>query len=266
MEKEKMRKSNKIGLFFKKCGQSFMNLLFPEDIKCLFCGSDIPNFDDKPYCDECEKVLPFNDGHRCLICDEPIDNEANVCDSCQKNKRFFVKAFCPFVYKGLVRKAILNYKDKNKRYMAKSFAKFIANTVTKTGIKFDYISFVPMTKKKEKERSFNQSKLLAKELGKLLELEVKEVFEKTKDGRLQKNSTFKERQENIVGMYKLKDGVKLKNSDVVLIVDDIITTCATINYCSGLIVNKVAGVYVAAIARNKLRIVKDNKSDPLVPF
>lgn len=256
----------KVGKIFKKVGCGFMNMLFPEDIKCLFCGTDVPDFENKPYCEECEKVIAFNNGHRCMICSEPIGNEALVCDNCQKHKRSFVKAFCPFVYSGVVRKTVLGYKSSNKRYMAKTFAKFIAKEITDAKIAISAISFVPMTKKKEKDRSFNQAKLLATEIGKLLQVEVRELFVKTKEGESQKYLNFQERQKNMVGTYALKKDAKLSKSDKLLIVDDIITTCATINYCSGLVEKKVDKVYVAAIARNKLNFDKSGEKESLVPF
>ena len=73
----------------------FKRIFFPDNIKCMFCGNDIPNFDQQPFCNECQKKLEFNIGHRCRICDDPILNEAEVCDRCQKQKRYFKKAVCP---------------------------------------------------------------------------------------------------------------------------------------------------------------------------
>lgn len=241
---------NVFGKFFKSVGSFFLNLLFPEDLKCLFCGQDVPDFENKPFCLSCQKQLSFNNANRCMICSEPIGNEATVCDSCQKHKRNFKKAFCPFVYDGLVRSAILGFKDSNLRYKAKTFAKFIAEEINCANVKIDVVTYIPMTKKKERKRTFNQSQLLAKELAKLLDVEMLDMFEKVKDTKGQKFLSFKERQENMIGMYKLKTA-KFKTNQNVLIVDDVITTCATINYCAGLINKKTKNVYACAIARNK---------------
>lgn len=235
---------------FLKVKMFFEKLLFPDDIKCIFCGTDVPDFYTKPYCENCEKDLPLNNQNRCLICDEPIDNEAKVCDSCQKEKRYFKKAFCPFVYKDKVRSSILGYKDSNRRYLSKTFAKFIVEELNSSRVKIDRITYVPMTKKKEKQRSFNQSKLLAIEIGKFLNKPVIDLFEKTKDGTAQKFLTAKERAAAMKNLYVLKKQT-LHRGENILIVDDIITTCATVNYCSALIHNKVNSVYVCAIARNK---------------
>jgi len=241
-----MKKNN----VWQKIKMWINDLLFPENIKCIFCGVDVPHFEDRPYCDDCEKKISFNNKNKCTICAEPIDNEATVCDVCQKTKRYFKKAFCPFVYEGIVRNAILGFKDSNRRYMAKTFAKYIAKEIVDAKIKIDIITFVPMTKKKTRERSFNQSKLLAEEVGKIFDLPVVALFEKTRDNKAQKYLTAKERSAAIDGLYVFNK-TKLESDVNVLIVDDIITTGSTINYCASLIEKKVKGVYAAAIARNK---------------
>lgn len=242
---------------WQKIKARLLNLLFPEDIKCIFCGTDVPDFNNKPYCAECEKILPFNTGHKCQICDQPIYNEATVCDFCQKQKRYFKKAFCPFLYNGVVKNSILGYKENNQRYKAKTFAKFIVQDMD--NVQIDKITYIPMTPKKEKQRTFNQAKLLAEEIGKLLNIPVVCLFSKTKDGKTQKSSTYKQRHANIIGMYTTKKAT-LKKTDNILIVDDIITTCATINYCAGLIYPKVKNIYICAIARDvvKKKIVHAN--------
>lgn len=247
MKKEK----GKFVAFLKKIGGKAVDLLFPKNIKCVFCNNDVPDFENKMICEECENDLPFNNENKCGICSHPISNEAKICDICQKNKRYFKKAFCPFVYSGKVRKAILGYKDSNQRWRAEFFSKYIFDEIKRSGLEFDFITFVPMTKKKLKRRGFNQAKLLAEELSKLMNLPVQEIFTKKFDGKMQKFSTYKERQENVDGMYALLP-VKLKRKSSILIVDDIITSCATVNACSKLVYKRVKSVYVCAVARNKL--------------
>ncbi len=249
---EKSKKETKFSLFFKKMHKKFDYMMFPDDIKCLFCENDIPNFYEKPYCAECEKIIQVNDGHRCIICDTPIDDEAKVCDNCRKHVPNFKKAFCAFVYEGVVKNSVLSYKNDNKRYLAKGYAICLAKKLK--DLKIDFITFIPLTKKKLKERSFNQSQLLATELGKILDVPVVDAFEKVKEeATAQKFLNFAERQKNIVGLYKLKK-IDLNKNMNVLIVDDVMTTGATLSFCSGLLKNKVKNVYVSAVARTKLKI------------
>lgn len=164
----------------------FKRIFFPDNIKCMFCGNDIPNFDQQPFCNECQKKLEFNIGHKCRICDDPILNEAEVCDRCQK----------------------------------------------------------------QKERTFNQSKLLAEELAKLMNVEVIDIFEKTSDTKSQKTSTFLERQKNALESYALKSNLNFAGKNI-LIVDDVLTTCSTVNALSALIYKSAKNVYACAIARDQ---------------
>ena len=248
----------KFKFFIKKTARFFEHLIFPDDIKCIFCGKDVADFENKPYCDECDKEVELNNSNRCMICDEPINNEAIVCDYCQKHKRSFKKAFCPFIYGGPVRHAILAYKESNKRYLAKTFAKFIANRIIESKVKIDYVTYVPMTKKKERLRTFNQSKLLAKEVAKIFKVDVLDLFERLRDIPAQKFSNFDERHKNLIGLYRLRSNNLEKHKNY-LIVDDVITTGATMNYCSELIAKNVNNVYVCALARNKKLIQNESK-------
>lgn len=245
---KKSKKNNIFRTFFNYFNNFLDKHIFPNDIKCISCGKDIPSFYEKPYCENCEKHINFNTGNRCLICDMPIKNEAKICDFCQNMKRYFKKAYCPLIYQDIVRQSILSYKFDNKRYLAKGFAVIISNYIK--DLKVDLITFVPMTRKREKERSFNQSERLAKELGKLLNIKVVKTLEKIKDTDDQKSLTFKERSENLKDAFRLvnRDLIKDKN---VLLVDDILTTCATINTCAEYL-SKYSTVYVTAIARNCL--------------
>lgn len=252
-------KKSKFVMFWKKLLGQASDVLYPENIKCVFCGSDVPDFEHKPYCDECEKNLPFNNGQRCAICSEPLESEAIVCDNCQKNKMNFKKAFCPFVYSGKVRNSILSFKDSNHRYLAGAFAKFIADEILKSGIKIDVVTFIPLSEKKKRRRGFDQSELLAKSVAERLNVACERFFVKVKDGKTQKLSTYKERLENTKEMYKIAPGKRFSKKLSVLVVDDIITTGSTMNACCGLIHKRVGCVYAASVARNELNKKKRAK-------
>jgi len=232
----------------KKLINYLIKVLFPEDFKCIFCGSDISNFEEKPYCENCEKILPLNNKHKCIICSQPILNEATVCDFCQGKQRPYKKIFSPLLYEGIAKKAILAYKSSNKRYLAKGFAKLITEEIIESKVKLDVITYIPMTLKKEKSRSFNQSKLLAEEISKILKIPVISYFKKNKEIKEQKSLNFSQRYSNIIGSYSLKPA-KFNKEHSVLLVDDIITTTATIAYTSGLLLPKVNQIYACSIAR-----------------
>lgn len=252
-----MKTKEKMKNFMEKFDK-FLNLIFPPDIKCIFCGNDINHFYEQPYCSKCAKTLSYNTGNRCRICDEPIDNEAIVCDDCQKQKRHFKRAYCPFVYEDKIRENLLSYKIHNRRYLALAYALMIEKYIGEDIKHFDLITFVPMTPKKEKERSFNQSKLLAEELGKLTKLPVMTCLKKNFDTKPQKELSYKERMKNLNNVISVVNNKEIKGKKI-LLVDDIITTCATIDTCASCLSKYAQEISVCAVARNKLH--KQNKEE-----
>ena len=245
---KKSKKNNIFRTFFNYFNNFLDKHIFPNDIKCIFCGKDIPSFYEKPYCFSCEKEIKLSTRNRCLICDLPINNEAKICDFCKTNHRHFKRVFTPLIYDNIVRKTLISYKKDNKRYLSKGFAVIIYNYIKNYANDFDIITYVPLTKEKRKERSFNQSEHIAKELGKLLNIEVEEFLIKAKVTIEQKTLNFQERKKNLLNSFKLKNIEKLKDKNV-LLVDDIITTCATIDECSRVLSKYAKNVYATAPAR-----------------
>ncbi len=243
---------NKFKKFFIKAGKTSLDILYPQDLKCIFCGNDIPDFETQPYCHDCEKEHVLNDGHRCKFCDMPLHTEHNVCDYCQNGKHKFDKAFSPFVYNNMVRKAILKFKDDNGKYLIKTFTKYICEKIKEANITIDCIIPIPSHKKTIKQRGYNQANLLAQSIGKKINAIVdngnitKEIYTKP-----QKTLSFQERQKNIYSSLKIKDPKKYEGQNI-LIVDDVLTTCATVNAVCSLIRPHVHNIYVATIARRDI--------------
>lgn len=231
-----------------------LDLIFPNDIKCLFCETDVPDFEHKPYCERCEKSHVLNDGNRCMFCDVQIPEGNKVCDFCASKHKAFVKAVCPFVYQPQVRHAIINLKENNARWLVPTFAKLMCERITEENFEFDYIVPVPVHEKTRKRRGYNQAKLLADEISKITGKPVADdLLIKFKLTKNQKNLGYAERQKNLEGSFSLTDKNFVKGKSF-LIVDDVITTCATVNTCAQILKNaKAKAIYVTAVARNPLK-------------
>jgi len=100
-----------------------------------------------------------------------------------------------------------------------------------------YITYVPMEKKKEKKRGFNQAELIAEELGKILGKKVVPLLRKVRETRSQTELNEEERLINVKNAFSAISKVLPDN---VLLVDDIWTTGATMKECSKVL--KKAGV------------------------
>ena len=241
---------------FKKFFNKVLNIFFPEKLKCIFCSDDVPNFDEKPYCEECESVIPFNNGHKCKICDMEILGQGEVCDFCKKNKRDFDRAYSPFKYENEVRKVVLNFKSKNAKYLAEPMARMMLKDMPESMKNFDLIIPVPSSQKTIKERGYNQSELLAREIGRITGIEVNsEILIKHKETQAQKELSFSQRKNNLKDAFKLISRKELKDKNI-LLVDDVMTTCATANLCGSLLKRHCNKVYVVVFARNTIKSIK----------
>ena len=249
-----LTKMKKLRSFIINTKEKLLNTLFPKNFKCIFCGRDIKDFDTQPYCEECAKQNFFNIEKRCMYCDTPIFDESTICDFCKEKHKSFDKAICPLIYKDNVRTRILKFKDDNAKYLAEPFARIIQKRLIDEKINFDYIIPVPLHKSKLKKRGYNQAEILAIQIGRLFDKEVKkDLIIKTKETANQKTLNFQQRQNNMVEAFVSTDKNFIKNKNF-LIVDDVITTGATVSACASLLKNKGAkNVFCCAIARNPLK-------------
>ena len=103
-----------------------------------------------------------------------------------------------------------------------------------------YITYVPMYRKKEKRRGFNQAELIAKKVGERTNRPVGKLLEKIKDNRPQVNLGPQERAENVKNVFKMIEVRPQSMWQNVLIVDDVYTTGATMGECIKIL--KKAGV------------------------
>ena len=224
-----------------------LDVLFPNDITCIFCDNEIPS---GHICDKCLNEHLFNDGNKCQVCDSPIKEGNIICDHCKKAKRNYKRCFCPLNYSGNVRKSLLKFKSDGAKYLAKPFAEFIAEKLVIEEVEFDVIVPVPSHKKSIKDRGYNPAEELAKELSKITGKPYANALCKTFPTQKQKFLNFDERQNNLENSITLVDKTAVQGKNV-LIIDDIITTSATINACAKLMI-KANEIYGCAVARRAL--------------
>lgn len=228
-----------------KIKNKVLDALFPDNFKCILCGKDIPDGD---ICDKCNQEEIYNNKNRCVVCDTPIKEGNIICDHCKNkhNERNFEKLYCPFIYDGNIRKALLQFKSDGAKYLAKSFAKYIAERLTVDQVDFDIIIPVPSHIDSVKKRGYNPALVLAQELSKLTNKPVEDVLYKTRKTKNQKYLDYGERQDNLNNSIILLNKSVIKNKNI-LIVDDIITTGATIQACAKLLLTakSISGCAVA---------------------
>lgn len=236
-----------------KYWNAFLEVLFPSNLKCLFCNADIPDHDKQVYCSSCETTAPFNRGKRCKICDCEMEGDGDVCDGCLEYKKHFDKAVAPMKYEGPAKALILKLKNDNAAYLAPDMARLMSDRLNQESFSFDLIIPVPLSQKSLAKRKYNQSQLLADELGKIFDKPVDDsVLIKIKETKHQKNLNISQRKTNLHGAFKIQNKRAVFGKNV-LLVDDVVTTGATANECSSVLKKYAKRVWVVCFARNPLK-------------
>ena len=201
--------------FFKKTFSS---------AECVCCGADV--FTDAYFCERCLRGLPWNAGFVCEKCGREIGEDYPVCLECKADMPLFDGARSAFVYRGEIVRLIKKLKNGGK-YLAEAFASRMASYVLAEFSDAEYLVPVPMTKKAEKVRGYNQSLLLARKLSERTGVPVAEnVLRKVRETSAQKNLSRRERKENLRGSFFLSNR-KMWRGKSVAVVDDVLTTGAT---------------------------------------
>jgi ComF family protein len=151
----------------------------------------------------------------------------------------------------MLRDLILKFKDRD--CLKNTLGSLLHNAVVRHIMpeEFDVIVPVPLSKKKEFERGYNQSQLLAEVVGKNLSKPVvTKNLVRVRDTRPQFLLSREERLTNLKDAFGVKNPSEFKSKNVV-IVDDISTTCTTFEECARQL--KKAGarrIYCAALAKD----------------
>ncbi|MBP5242134.1 MAG: ComF family protein [Clostridia bacterium] len=219
------------------------NFLYGKNFTCLVCGRDV--FDGACFCQDCKEKLAYNTVYR-VRCGRKII-QSGYCADCRQTQPKFDKARSLFVYEGEVKNLIYRLKNGEKS-LAKSLAEAAMPVFTREFSDADILTFVPMTKEREQERGYNQSRLLAEAFAEKGKKTAVALFEKRKETAEQKALTKAERQKNLQGSFHLKERAAVKDKRG-LIVDDTLTTGATTEELAALLHGAgVKKVYVFTVA------------------
>ena len=179
---------------------------------------------------------------RCPYCRRVIEYNEIACPKCLKNldKKqhpiirgvFGFRVVSSFPYSGRVRHMILYIKYQEITQYLPQIAVIMAKDIRNQydGIRFDYLTFVPMHWWDLDNRGFNQSEELAKELSKLLEIPYMATLKKTKRTKKQHKLKYAQRKTNLNGSIQLIDKELVKGKSILLI-DDIVTSGFTLGAC-----------------------------------
>lgn len=211
-------------------------IFYPDDFGCIICGrrgKNYPEYGNAVICDKCVNSFTLVSPPLCTKCGRRIKSENSLCEMCAKYDFEFDRAASAFVYDGSIRKAIHSLKYHDEAWLADFSANAMYKTLKECNMNFDVLTYVPMYKRKELKRGYNQAKLLAEKIAKQLNMNCTDLLIRTINTTPQSQLDKNERMENINGAIKVADKYKNNISDKsVLVIDDILTTGSSLNECA----------------------------------
>lgn len=256
----------------RRIGQTLLDLLYPP--RCPICdevlsrtwrraqperaGSRKLQGISRPVgfrcCPDCEAALPWVDEPACMKCGKPLADESReYCEACMEQRHFFDRGVAAFVYTGALRHSVYRMKAANRR----DYLPFFAESMTKAVARFllhwrpEIILPVPMHPRKRRRRGYNQSELLALEIGRRTGIPVKTGFLRcTRFVHSQKELGRQERMRNLRGSFAVCD--LFPPVQRVLLVDDVYTTGSTMDEISRVLrAHGVREIYFVVLCTGK---------------
>lgn len=222
------------------------NLIFPN--VCASCECIIgENLD---LCNECNKKINFLTKHYCNVCGSVIAGNIYTCGKCIANPPQFKVLRSVFAYDQNSKNMIVNFKFFDNLNYVKIFAKWMYQTHKDIFHDVEVIIPVPLHRLRLFKRKYNQAALLAKELGKLSNLfYMPFVIKRLSNTKPQSGLSLKQREKNLRKAFSVYNKEVIKDK-IVMLVDDVVTTGATVRSCAQAILDCGAReVRVLSLAR-----------------
>lgn len=189
-----------------RIGELLLNLIYPP--KCAFCRRLVR--DGRMLCPECERNLP-------RVNKEMQRQEISSLAVC----------LSPLYYTGDVRQSLHRYKFQGAAAYYRVYAELMAACLSEQKLSADLVTWIPLSRKRLRQRGYDQARLLAEEVARLQNLPCEQTLEKIRNNPAQSGTSGAEqRKKNVQGVYQ---AVTSFSGEHVLLVDDIVTTGATLS-------------------------------------
>jgi len=236
--------------------QTILDMIYP--VRCPICDEIVIPKSER-ICIPCKNKLHYIKEPRCKKCSKPIEQEEKeYCNDCEQKNFQFVKGFAIWSYNDAMKHSIAEFKYHNKKEYAKFYIREMVQIYGEMikKLSLDAIVPIPIHRSKYLERGYNQADILARGMGKELNLPVlSELLVRNKKTLPQKQLSDKERLRNLREAFgfNIKAAERFeKEISRVLLVDDIFTTGSTIEACSNVLKsNGVRDIYFATLCIGK---------------
>ena len=235
---------------FQVLAKSLLHLAFPS--KCLHCGAILPP-DSRVLCEGCASLLEMiSPEERCLTCFNSLSAYVSICHDCLHIPSLYTGMGAAFNYDGPPASLIKWLKYANQPHLAKGIAAYLIAQFDRLGWPMpDAFVPVPLSWARLWERGYNQSALIANELGELLKRPVWHALKRKSGDFSQAALSFEQRKTLKENRFKLNCKYNLEGK-VLLVIDDVMTTGSTLRCCAE-ILNKEnpASLYAMTFCRTQ---------------
>jgi ComF family protein len=239
-------KRSRVRAALKYGAESVLGLLFPR--RCFSCGDSLDGA--APLCANCEERLSKPQGPVCFACSHGGTLSAAIAPGgmCVDPAHESYHVSAGFLMRGAGADLIHSFKYEGVR----SIAPFVAGRMVRAWPgEADCLTPVPLHKKRERERGYNQSLLLAEELTELTGvLTAPGLLARVSYTRPQVGLAGKSRWQNVEGAFAVPSPVAVKGKRVVII-DDVATSGSTLRACADVLLRcgaRSVGALVGALS------------------
>ena len=232
-----------------------LDFVYPQH--CAICKQHLKK-EERDVCEVCWNSLVTLPDPFCPYCRsfyEPRDTRCSFCESAgrtiEDHKIALVRSLGRFddYYKELIHR----FKYGKKIPLGKRLARRLGGTVNGdyTFLESDFLIPVPLHKSRYRERGFNQSEIVAQEISKITGISVlKSGLKRRKNTKDQTNLSPEQREENVRGAFTVTESERMNGKKIIL-VDDVITTGATLSECAHVLkqagAEKIIGMTIAVV-------------------
>lgn len=221
-----------------------INSIYPS--ACPICENPPDDLSHAPICSSCWSQIKRYDGPSCSICALPFASEySRICGSCLKKSPPFSLTIHYGLYEGVLAEAISIFKFQGIRRLAQPLGRLLLSLDIPLT---DAIVPVPLTIKGLRRRGFNQSLLIARLIAQKMRVPLfMNTLFKIRETPPQIGLSARERKSNLKNAFTVAGDIKDKR---ILLIDDVMTTGATITECSRVLLKAGAKeILVITLAR-----------------
>jgi ComF family protein len=214
-----------------------------------------------PICAHCRKTIPDSENFLCAKCFSSVKlNKTMFCSVCRaripENRKIchfdspYLLAAATDYNDPAIQSAIHYLKYKRVKSLAGRISEIMIDYVSE--LNFDFSGFIvtpiPLHRKKEFSRGFNQSRIIAEQISEKLNLPPEDLLIKIKNNKQQAGlRDYEKRKENAGGCFAVKNPESVSGKNIILI-DDVFTSGATMNEAVKILKSNGARKIVALVA------------------